>query len=330
MKAIVQDRYGSPDVLRLADIPVPVPKDGELLVRVHAAGVDPSVWHLMTGLPYMVRLVFGLRRPSVRVRGWDLAGRVEAVGPGVTGLGVGDEVFGVGRGSFAEYVCVRQDRCAAKPANLSFEQAAAVPVSACTALQALRDAGRLHAGQQVLVIGAGGGVGTFAVQLARAFGAEVTGVCSTAKVDLVRSLGAGDVIDYFQGDLGDGPRRWDLILDAGGRRPQTLLRRLLTPRGAVVLIGGEGGGRWTGGFIEGLLEARLLSLLSDRRVVGVTARVDRKDLLVLKGLIEAGQVAPAIDRVYPLAEAPEALRQLEQGRVRGKSVLRVVDGSRSP
>jgi NADPH:quinone reductase-like Zn-dependent oxidoreductase len=323
VKAIVQDRYGSADVLRLEDIPAPVAGDGELLVRVHAAGVDPSVWHLMTGLPYLVRLLFGLRRPGVRVRGWDVAGRVEAVGRGVTAFEAGDAIFGVGRGSFAEYVCVREDRCAALPTNLGFEQAAAVPVSACTALQALRDKGGVRAGQKVLVIGAGGGVGTFAVQLAKALGAEVTGLCSTAKLDLVRSLGAHDVIDYTRSDLEAETRRWDLILDAAGRRPLALLRRRLTPRGTVVMVGGEGGGRWTGGFLEGMLQARLLSLASDRKLVGVTARVDQKDLLVLKGLIEAGQVTPAIDRAYPLAEAPEALRQLELGRIKGKAVIRV-------
>ncbi|MGH2766314.1 MAG: NAD(P)-dependent alcohol dehydrogenase, partial [Actinomycetota bacterium] len=249
MKAIVQDTYGSSDVLQLRDIDKPVVEDADLLVRVHAAGVDPGVWHLMTGLPYLVRIMgYGLRTPKTRVRGRDVAGSVEEVGRNVTQFQPGDQVFGICEGSFAEYATAREDKVLPKPANLTFEQAAAVPISAITALQALRDKGQVQPGQRVLVIGAAGGVGTFAVQLAKAFGAEVTGVCSTTKADLVRSIGADDVIDYTRDDFADGARRYDLILDTAGRRSLSHLRRALTPRGTLVIIGGEGGGRWLGGF----------------------------------------------------------------------------------
>jgi 2-desacetyl-2-hydroxyethyl bacteriochlorophyllide A dehydrogenase len=323
MKAIVQHRYGSADVLELRDIDKPMAGDDELLVRVHAAGVDPGVWHFMTGLPYMIRLGFGFRAPKVRVRGWDLAGRVEAVGKNVTKFKPGDEVFGTGEGTFAEYACAREDRCAPRPANLTLEQAAAVSISACTALQGLRDKGRVRPGQKVLVIGAGGGVGTFAVQLAKAFGAEVTAVCSTSKADLVRSIGASDVIDYTRDDFADGMRRYDLILDTAGNRPLLVMRRALTPHGALVIIGGEGGGRWTGGFIERLVRAGILSLFSSRKLIGLSAKVNQEDLLVLKELIEAGKVTPVIDKTYPLSKAAEAMRHLEQGRARGKVVVTV-------
>ena len=253
MKAIVQSAYGSPNALHLADIDKPQAGDDDVLVRVQAAGVDPGVWHLTAGLPYMVRLMgLGLRAPKARVPGNDVAGRVEAVGKNVTRFRPRDEVYGrktIGDGCFAEYVCVPADRLAPKPANLTFEQAAAVPVSATTALQGLRDKGQLQPGQTVLVTGAGGGVGTFAVQLAKAFGAEVTGVCDTAKVDLVRSLGADQVIDRTRQDFADGTRRYDLILDTAGSRPVSQLRRALAPRGTLVIAGGEGGNRWSGGSV---------------------------------------------------------------------------------
>jgi NADPH:quinone reductase-like Zn-dependent oxidoreductase len=243
MKAIVQDTYGSADVLELRDIDTPVVGDDELLLRVHAAGVGPDVWHLMTGLPYLVRVMGnGLRAPTRRIRGWDVAGRVETVGKNVSELHPGDEVFGTCEGSFAEYARARADKLAAKPANLTFEQAAAVPVSGCTALQGLRDSGHVQPGQKVLIIGAAGGVGTFAVQLAKAFGAEVTGVCSTMKVDLVRSIGADEVVDYTRDDFADGARFYDLMLDTAGRRPLSHLRRALAPHGTLVIVGGEGGG----------------------------------------------------------------------------------------
>jgi NADPH:quinone reductase-like Zn-dependent oxidoreductase len=324
MRAVVQDTYGSPDVLELRDIAKPVPTDDEVLVRVRAAGVDPGVWHLMTGRPYLVRAMgYGLREPKVGVRGRDVAGRVEAVGTNVTQVQPGDEVFGIGEGSFAEYVRARADKLAPKPANLSFEQAAAVPISGLTALQALRDTGQVQPGQTVLIIGAAGGVGTFAVQLAKAFGAQVTGVASTTKVDLVRSLGAEEVIDYTRQDFAGGVRRWDLIVDTAGRRSLSQLRRALAHRGTLVIVGGEGGGRWLGGFDRQILRAPLLSALVRQRLRPLVSKERREDLLVLKELIEAGKVRSVIDRTYPLSEVPEAIRYLEEGHARGKVVITV-------
>jgi NADPH:quinone reductase-like Zn-dependent oxidoreductase len=324
MKAVVQDTYGAPDVLEVREIARPVPKDDEVLVRVRAAGVDPGVWHLMTGRPYLVRVMgYGLREPKVGVRGRDVAGRVEAVGTNVTQVQPGDEVFGIGEGSFAEYVRARADKLAPKPANLSFEQAAAVPISALTALQALRDRGKVRPGQTVLIIGAAGGVGTFAVQLAKAFGAQVTGVCSTTKLDLVRSIGADHVIDYTRDDFADGAHHWDLIVDTAGRRSLSQLRRALARRGTLVIVGGEGGGRWLGGFDRQILRAPLLSPLVSQTLRPLTSKERSEDLVVLKELIEAGKLTPVIDRTYPLSEAPEAIRHLEQGHARGKIVLRV-------
>ena len=328
MKAIVQDVYGPPDVLRLEEVEMPEVGDDDVLVRVHAAGVDPGVWHLMMGLPYLVRVMgLGLRRPKVRVRGLDLAGRVEAVGGNVTRFRAGDEVYGAcdtaRGGSFAEYACAPEERLALKPANLTFEQAAAVPVSGCTALQGLREAGELQPGQGVLVIGAGGGVGTFAVQLAKAFGAEVTGACSAAKVDLVRSLGADDVVDSAHDRYLDGTRRYDLILDTAGRRPLSHLRRALAPKGTLVIVGGEGGDRWLGGFDRQILRAPLLSLFVGQTLRPLMAKERQEDLLTLKELIEAGKVTPVIDRTYPLNEAAAAIRYLHEGRARGKVVVAV-------
>jgi NADPH:quinone reductase-like Zn-dependent oxidoreductase len=324
MKAIVQDTYGSPDVLELRDLDKPVVGDDDVLVRVHAAGVDPGVWHLMTGLPYLVRMMgYGLRRPKVGVRGRDVAGRVEAVGKNVTRFHPGDEVFGICDGSFAEHVCARPDKLAPKPANLTFEQAAAVPISGLTALQGLRDRGQVQPGQKVLVIGAAGGVGTFAVQLAKAFGAGVTGVCSTTKADLVRSTGADEVIDYTREDFADGVQRYDLILDTAGRRSLSHLRRALTPRGTLVIVGGEGGGRWLGGFDRQILRAPILSAFVSQTLRPLTSKERSEDLVVLKELIEAGKVTPVIDRTYPLSEVPEAIRYLEEGHARGKVVITV-------
>jgi NADPH:quinone reductase-like Zn-dependent oxidoreductase len=324
MQAVVQDTYGAADVLELRDIDKPVPKNNEVLVRVHAAGVDPGVWHLMTGLPYLVRVMgYGLRTPKVRVRGRDVAGRVEAVGTNVTRFHPGEEVFGTCEGSFAEYVRARADKLAPKPANLTFEQAAAVPISGLTALQGLRDTGKVQPGQQVLIIGAAGGVGSFAVQLAKAFGAEVTGVCSTTKLDLVRSIGADHVIDYTRDDFADGARHYDLILDTAGRRSLSQLRRALARRGTLVIVGGEGGGRWLGGFDRQILRAPILSPLVSQTLRPLTSKERSEDLVVLSQLIEAGKVTPVIDRTYPLREAPEAIRHLEQGHARGKIVLRV-------
>jgi NADPH:quinone reductase-like Zn-dependent oxidoreductase len=324
MKAVVQDTYGAADVLQLRDVDKPVVGDDEVLVRVHAAGVDPGVWHLMTGRPYLVRVMgYGLRTPKVRIRGRDVAGRVAAVGTNVTQVQPGEGVFGIGDGSFAEYVCARADKLAPKPANLSFEQAAAVPISGLTALQALRDTGKLQPGQQVLIIGAAGGVGSFAVQLAKAFGAQVTGVCSTTKVDLVGSIGADQVVDYTREEFADGARRWDLIVDTAGRRSLAHLRRALAPRGTLVVVGGEGGGRWLGGFDRQILRAPILSLFGRQRLRPFTSKERRQDLVALKELIEAGKLTPVIDRTYPLSQAPEAIRYLEQGHARGKVVIKV-------
>jgi NADPH:quinone reductase-like Zn-dependent oxidoreductase len=272
MKAIVQDRYGSAEVLELREVEKPHPGDDEVLIRVHAAGIDPGVWHLMTGLPYLVRVMgFGLRKPKIRIRGADTAGTVEAVGRNVTRFREGDQVYGTCDGSFAEYACARAERFAPKPVNLTFEQAAAVPTSGMTALGGLRDAGKLEAGQQVLIIGAAGGVGTYAVQLAKTFGGSVTGVCSTSKVSLVRALGAEEVIDYTREDFTDGTRRFDLILDTAGRRPLSRLRRALKPQGILVLVGGEGGDRWLGGFQRQIF-APLRSRFTEQKLIGLMSK----------------------------------------------------------
>jgi len=323
MKAIVQDTYGSADVLELRDIERPEVEDDEVLVRVHAAGVDPGVWHLMTGLPYLIRIAgYGLRAPKSPVRGNDLAGRVEAVGKNVTQFQAGDEVFGTSDGTFAEYVSAKASNLAPKPANLSFEQAAAVPTSALTALQGLRDHGEAQPGQRVLIIGASGGIGTFAVQLAKAFDADVTGVCSTSKLDTVRSLGADHVIDYMRDDFAKMAQRYDLILDMAGNRPLSTLRRALTPEGTLVIVGGEEGGRWLGGT-DRQIRALLLSPFVRQRLRTFVAKEGAEDLLVLKELIESGKVTPVIDRTYSLREAADAIRHLHEGHARGKLVLSV-------
>ncbi|WP_079403523.1 NAD(P)-dependent alcohol dehydrogenase [Streptomyces sp. 3211] len=322
MKAMVQDSYGPPAVLRLAEVEQPVPGRGEVLVRVRAAGVDQGVWHLMAGMPYAVRAVSGLRRPRNRVRGMDVAGVVEAVGPDVTRFRPGDEVYGNCSGSFAEYACAKEGALAPKPESLDFEQAAAVPVSGCTALGAVRDSGRVEAGRSVLVLGASGGVGSFAVQVAKAYGAHVTGVCSTAKTDLVRSLGADQVLDYTQEDPVDGSRRYDVILDIAGNRPISRLRRALTAGGTLAIVGGEGGGKWLGGN-ERQLGAMLLSPFVGHRLRAHGTLVRSRDLETLTDLIEAGAVRPAVDRTYPLAEVPDAVARLRDGQVRGKLVIRL-------
>jgi NADPH:quinone reductase-like Zn-dependent oxidoreductase len=321
MKAIVQDAYGSADVLKFRDIEVPVVGDEDVLVRVHAAGCGPDVWHLMTGMPYMARPAIGFRKPKVGVRGWDVAGTVEEVGANVTGFQPGDEVMGISEGSFADLAIARPDKLVPKPANLTFEQAAAVPISGITALRAVHDVGKVQPGQKVLILGAAGGVGSLAVQIAKASGAEVTGVCSTSKEDLVRSIGADDVIEYTREDFTDGPRRWDVIIDTAGRRPLSLLRRALTPKGTLVIVGGDGGGRWTGGFFRGVLRAPVLSLFVGQRLRGLATKVKHKDLVAVSDLIEQGKVTPMIDRTYPLIEAPDAIRYLETGHTRGKVVV---------
>jgi NADPH:quinone reductase-like Zn-dependent oxidoreductase len=321
MKAIVQDRYGKADVLELKDIDEPVVGDDDVLLRVLAASAFIGDWHIMTGLPYLGRLVIGLRAPKARVRGQDVAGRVEAVGERVTRFQPGDEVFGTCHGSFAEYATAREGKIAPKPANLTFEQAATVPSTGATALQGLRDVGKVQPGQKVLIIGAAGGVGSFAVQIAKSFGAHVTGVCSTTKVDLVRSIGADDVIDYTRDDFAETGQRYDLILDTAGNRSVSHLRRGITPRGTLVIGGGEGGGRWFG--VGRQLRALMLSPFVSQRLGTFIAKQNGEDLLVLKELIEAGKVTPVIDRTYPLSEVPDAIRYLEQGHARGKVVITV-------
>jgi NADPH:quinone reductase-like Zn-dependent oxidoreductase len=322
MQAITQDHYGeAEDVLRLEEAARPAIGEGEVLLRVHAAGVDRGVWHLMTGLPYPVRLAgYGIRKPKTRVRGREVAGRVEAVGRAVTTLHAGDEVFGIADGSFAEYASARPGKLAPRPANLTAEQAAAVPISGLTALQAVRDRGHVQAGQKVLVIGASGGVGTFAVQIAKAFGAELTGVCSTAKMDMVRSLGADHVIDYTRADIAAGGHQYDVIIDTGGHRALRQLRRVLAPHGTLVIVGSETGGRWLAGT-DRQLRALLLSRFTGQKLTTLICSENAQDLVVLTGLLESGQVAPVIDRTYRLSETPAAIRYMRDGHARGKVVI---------
>jgi NADPH:quinone reductase-like Zn-dependent oxidoreductase len=325
MKAIVQDRYGGPEVLEFRDIDQPVPTDNQVLVQVRAAGVHRGDWHVMTGLPYMTRLVvpsLGLRRPKVPVLGMDVAGTVEAVGPRVTRFQPGDEVFGWTDGAFAEYAIAPEDHLAAKPAALSFEEAAVVPISGFAALQAVRDVGEVQAGQRVLVLGAAGAVGWFAAQIAKAFGAHVTGVASTSQLELVGSVGADEVIDYTRTDVTDGTRQWDVIVDTGGRRTLAQLRRALTPTGTLAIVGGEGGGRVMGGFLRNL-RAPVLSRFIGQRLRMLASKPNQDDLQVLRELIEAGKLRPLVGQTYPLAEVPEAMRALEAGKARGKIVITV-------
>jgi NADPH:quinone reductase-like Zn-dependent oxidoreductase len=321
MKAIVQDRYGNADVLELKDIDEPVVGDDDVLLRVSAASAFIGDWHIMTGLPYLGRVVIGLRAPKARVRGQDVAGRVEAVGERVTRFQPGDEVFGTCHGSFAEYATARDGKIAPKPANLTFEQAATVPSTGTTALQGLRDVGKVQPGQRVLIIGAAGGVGSFAVQIAKAFGAHVTGVCSPTKVDLVRSIGADDVIDYTRDDFAEMGQRYDVILDTAGNRSVSHLRRALAPRGTLVIGGGEGGGQWFG--VGRQIRALMLSPFVSQRLGTFIAKQNRDDLLVLKELVEAGKVTPVIGKTFPLSEVPDAIRYLERGHAQGKVVITV-------
>ncbi len=323
MQAIVQDEYGSADVLRVAEIDRPTIRPDEVLIRVHAAGLDRGTWHFMAGMPYLFRLMGpGVRKPKNPVLGLDVAGTVAAVGADVTRFAVGDEVFGISRGSFAEYAAAREDKLAHKPSNLSFDQAAVVAVSGLTALQSLLDVGRLEAGQHVLIVGASGGVGTYAVQIAKACGAEVTGVCSTAKVDLVRSIGADHVIDYTRADFASGPQRYDLILDIGGNSSLSRLRRALAPSGTLVLVGGEDGDRWTGGMGR-QLQAVVLSPFVRQRLTMKIAKENYADLERLSGLLEAGKLTPTVDKTYPLDQTPDAMRHLQAGQARGKIVIAV-------
>jgi NADPH:quinone reductase-like Zn-dependent oxidoreductase len=322
MQAVVQDRYGPAGVLQLADISRPEINDDEVLLRVHAVGLDRGTWHVTTGRPYLGRLVFGVRRPSNPVPGLDVAGTVVAVGSAVTRFSLGDEVFGFGRGTFAEYSAAREDKLAVKPTNLSFVQAAVVPVSASTALQALSDHGRVAQGQRVLVIGASGGVGSFAVQIAKAIGAVVTGVASGPKLDMVRSLGADHVIDYTCDDFADGPGGYDLIVDIAGNPTLSRLRRGLTPTGTVVIVGGEEAGNFSGGMNR-QLRALALSPFVRQRLTMFIAKQRASDLKRLAELIEAGMLMPRIDRTYPLDQVPDAMRHLESGQARGKIAIAI-------
>jgi 2-desacetyl-2-hydroxyethyl bacteriochlorophyllide A dehydrogenase len=325
MKAIVQDEYGPADVLKLEDVDMPAAGKGEVVVRVLAASVHIGDWHVMMGLPYLIRAVvpgMGFRAPKARVRGMDVAGRVETAGADVTQLRPGDEVFGIAKGSFAEFAPARADKIVAKPVNLTFDQAAACPISGLAALQGVRDKAKVQPGQKVLIIGAGGAVGTFAVQIAKAFGAHVTGVCSTSKVELVRSLGAAEVIDYTSEDFAENGTRYDAILDTAGARSVPSLRRSLTPKGTLVIVGSEGGGRWFGGFGRNL-RAQMLSPFVSQKLGLFASKEKGEDLVVLKELIEAGKVKPVIDTEYPLNQVPDAFRRLEQGHARGKVVITV-------
>jgi NADPH:quinone reductase-like Zn-dependent oxidoreductase len=320
MQAVVQAEYGSADVLDVAETTRPPIGEQEVLVKVRAAGMDRGTWHLMAGLPYAVRPASGLRRPKNRVPGLDLAGVVEAVGPAVTRFRVGDDVFGIGQGSFAEYAAAREDKLAHKPATLTFEQAAAMPVSGLTALRALGEVGRLEPGQRVLIIGASGGVGTFAVQIAKAMGARVTGVCRASKADLVRSIGADDVIDYTQEDFAGREGEFDLIVDIGGNPSISRLRRALTPRGTVVITGGEGGGRWFGG-VDRQLRAMALSPFVRQRLTTFLNKEHFAGLERLAELADEGRLVPVIERTYPLDETASAMRHLVAGQARGKLVI---------
>jgi NADPH:quinone reductase-like Zn-dependent oxidoreductase len=329
MKAILYHRYGSPDVLGLEDVATPVADDDRVLVRVRAASVNAYDWHMTRGLPYLLRMSEGLRKPKSSAVGVDLAGVVEAVGRNVNQFKPGDVVFGERGGAFAEYVSALPINLARKPANLTFEQAAAVPMAGFTALQGLRDRGRLRPGQRVLINGASGGVGTFAVQIAKAFGASVTAVCSTRNVDLVRSIGADQVIDYTNADFTRGAQRYDLILDVAASRSLSACRRVLRPEGILVLVGAAGGpekqGRWLGPLV-GPLQALVLSRFVSQKLVPFLAKRSNEDLLVLTELIEAGKLRPVIDRTYPLTETPAAVRYLEAGHARGKVVISISGG----
>jgi NADPH:quinone reductase-like Zn-dependent oxidoreductase len=322
MKAIVYHRYGSPDVLQWEEIEKPAPADNEVLIRVRAASVNPLDWHFMRGMPYVVRIPAGMRKPKVTGLGVDVAGQVEAVGRNVTQLKPGDEVFGSCRRAFAEYVCASESSLVMKPDNVTFEQAASVPVAAFTALQGLRDKGHIQPKQKVLINGAAGGVGSFAVQIAKSFGADVTGVCSTRNVGMVRSIGADQVIDYTQEDFTKSGQRYDLLFDAVGNHSLFACRRVLTPKGVLIMAGGEGG-RWMVRALGRAITALVLSRFVSQNLTGLLARTRKEDLTVMHQLMEAGKVTPVIDRCYRLSEVPEAIRYLEQGHARGKVVITV-------
>jgi NADPH:quinone reductase-like Zn-dependent oxidoreductase len=318
MKAIVYTRYGPPDVLRLKEVEKPTPQDDEVLIKVQAASLNAYDWHALTADIFLVRLMgFGLLKPKNKILGADIAGRVEAVGRNITQFQPGDDVFGdIGHGGFAEYACARENRLVSKPANLSFEEAAAVPMAALTALQGLRDKGRIQPGQKVLINGASGGVGTFAVQIAKSFGAEVTAVCSTGKMDTARSIGADRVIDYTKEDFTKKGRHYDLIFAANGYHPILDYRRALGPKGIYVVAGGT-----TAQMFQAMLLGPWISMAGSKKMGGLSAKVNQKDLVFIKELLEAGKARPVIDRRYPLSEVPEALRYLGERHARGKVVI---------
>lgn len=330
MKAVVHSEYGAPEVLEFKDIDKPVVKDDEVLVRVHAAAVNPPDWAGVHGVPYIVRLAFGLRRPKLGVRGTDMAGIVDAVGKHATRLRVGDEVFGRGVGTFAEYAVAPEEHLVPKPANITFEQAAAVPMSGLTALQALRDSGGIQPGHKVLIVGAGGGIGTFAVQIAKSFGTEVTGVCSTAKLDLVRSIGADHVIDYTQEDFTQGEKRYDLVLDNVLRHSLSNLLRAVSRNGTLVPNGGQFYKRWFASTGVLLIKAPLLSLVVPQRIRVCTEHPRRNDLLVLKDLMESRKLTPVVGRTYPLSRAREAVSYFGEGHAEGKVVISVREWMSDP
>ncbi len=324
MKAVVYREYGTPDVLELADLERPALEDDEVLVRIRAAAVNPGDWDVLRGMPYVLRPTTGLRKPKNQVLGLAVAGEVDAVGSAVSSFQPGDEVYAETRyGGFAEYAGVSEDAVAPRPSNLTFEQAAAVPVVGTTALQALRDVGRVRPGQQVLINGASGGVGTFAVQIAKSFGAEVTGVCSTTNVDLVRSIGADHVVDYTREDFAAGGSRYDLILDNVGNRSLSHYRRALARRGMLIPNSNKGGGRWIGGFLARAVGALVVSPFVSQKLRPFAAKEKSEDLVAMKELIEAGEVTPVIDRTYPLSETPAALAYYGEGHARGKVVISV-------
>ncbi len=322
MKAAVRDRYGSPEV-ELREVDKPVPTEDEVLVRVRAASLNMADWYGVMGRPYVGRTQMGLRKPKTNRLGVDYAGVVEAVGENVTEFRPGDEVFGGKDGAYAEYVCAREDRAIVpKPANVTFEEAAAVPVAALTALQGLRDKGQLQPGQKVLVNGASGGVGTFAIQIAKALGAEVTAVCSTPNVDIARSLGADHVIDYIQEDFTRGDQRYDLLLDVAGSRSWSECKRVLTPQATLVIVGGPKSNRLLGPLGH-LVKVRLAAVWSSRKVVFFIAKFNKADMVVLRELLESGKMTSVIDRRYELSEIADAFRYLGEGHARGKVVITV-------
>jgi NADPH:quinone reductase-like Zn-dependent oxidoreductase len=318
MKAIVQDRYGSADVLELRDLETPVPTGDQVLIRVRAAAVNALDWHLMRGTPQFMRLSMGFRGPKLKARGVDVAGTVEAIGPDVQGLKVGDDVFGWCQGAFAEFACARENHFIVKPADVTFEQAASIPLAATTALQGLRDVGQVKAGQSVLINGASGGVGTFAIQIAKSMGAEVTAVCSTRNVDLVRSLGADHVIDYTTEDFTRSGTRYDVIFQLAGTDSPGTCRRALTPTGTLILSSGAGTL-----ILDRLLKAVVLSKFVSQRLVVFGAEFTHEDLVAVRDLLVAGTIRPVIDRTYPLVQAPDAIRYVDAGHTQGKTVVTV-------